>query len=368
MYKLAIYPFTQSSFPLYEFFPIFQPESEITHLASPVGLGLAGHDAGFATNRSDFGIIVQDNIDQTLNECDALLVPFGDLKTDSAFFDTFDVMCKAAEQGKTIFCASKLTRNQFRKLNSVAASLHYGFLEKKCHADYTTNTVYKPTAPVVFVHNLTVEADSFEVTLSLAQRFQRDGHRVSVIGARPEYNFLGMNGASLLLNFFFGNQFLSAIPQCIKVFHHYLRMIELHQRPDVILINIPGAAISTQNYYYAETGVYLYLMTQIVRPDYAVVCMPYTDLNFDTFRVIHNEMQSKFGCGLDFIHFSNVMLHAEQTRLTEKKQTLYRPAQEIIQQTKTLRKNNLPVYCALVDEERELLYQKLIKSISSEAV
>ena len=114
MYKLAIYPFTQSSFPLYEFFPIFQPEYEITHLVSPVGLGLAGHDAGFATNRSDFGIIVQDNIDQTLNECDALLVPFGDLKTDSAFFDTFDVMCKAAEQGKTIFCASKLTRNQFR--------------------------------------------------------------------------------------------------------------------------------------------------------------------------------------------------------------------------------------------------------------
>lgn len=85
MHKLAIYPFSPSASPLYEFLPIFRPEYEVAHLVSPVGLGLAGHDAGHATNRSNLGIIVHNDIDHALDECDALLVPFGEFKTDPAF-------------------------------------------------------------------------------------------------------------------------------------------------------------------------------------------------------------------------------------------------------------------------------------------
>lgn len=99
-----------------------------------------------------------------------------------------------------ILC-TKTNPQSVQKLKHVASSLHYGFHEKSYRAEYRTTNIYKPSVPVVFVHNLTLEADSFEVTLSLTQRFRRDGVRVSVIGARPEYNFLGMNGSSLLLNF-----------------------------------------------------------------------------------------------------------------------------------------------------------------------
>ena len=213
------------------------------------------------------------------------------------------------------------------------------------------------------MHNLTLEADSFEVTLSLTQRFRRDGVRVSVIGARPEYNFLGMNGSSLLLNFFYGNQRIDSVPECIKAFHHYLRTIELSQHPDVILINIPGAAIPTPNYY-NETGVYLYLMSQIVRPDYAVVCMPYADLTVDAFQTLHTNLQLKFSCGMDLVHFSNKVLHVEQARHSEKEQTLYLPEQEIINKTKTLRETGLPFYSALIEEEKESLYQSLLNKLT----
>lgn len=366
MHKLAIYPFSPSASPLYEFLPIFRPEYEVAHLVSPVGLGLAGHDAGHATNRSNLGIIVHNDIDHALDECDALLVPFGDLKTDPAFFDAFAVMCKAAEQGKTVFCAPKLTHSQYRKLNSMASSLHYGFHEKAYRAEYITTTMYSPSAPVVFVHNLTLEADSFEVTLSLAQRFQRDGHRVSVIGARPEYNFLGMNGASLLMNCFYGNQTYRSTPQYIQAFHHYLRIIELHQRPDVILVNIPGAAIPVRDLYYNEAGIYLFLLSRIVRSDYAIVCMPYTAFTPNAFHSIDEELRAKFGCGLDMIHFTNKGIHGEQARHTGKEQTIYLPEEEILQKAKMLRKNNIPAYCALVQEEREALYQGLLSKLTGD--
>ena len=364
MHKLAVYPFTKSSFPLCEFFPIFQQEYELTDLVSPVGLGLAGHDAGHATNRSNLGITVHSDISKAIDKCDALLVPFGALKNDLAFRDAFSVMNNAAQQGKTVFCAPRLTHSQYQKLHSAGQSFHYGFQEKPYRAQYATTNRYTPSVPVVFVHNLTVEADSLEVTLSLAQRFRRDGFRVSVIGARPEYNFFVFIVLYFLLDFFYGNQRLRSITQGIQAFHHYLRTVEISQKPDVILINIPGAAVSTQQLYYNESGVYLYLMTQIVRPDYAIVCAPYTEFAGDSFQVISNELHAKFGCGIDLVHLSNKFVHVEQTRHTGKEQTFYIPEQEAVQKALELRTENMPVYCALKHEERELLYQGLLKKLT----
>lgn len=364
MHKLAIYPFSPVSIPLCEFFSVFRPEYKVTDLVSPVGLGLAEHDAGHATNRSNLGITVHGDINKAIDECDALLVPFGDLKNDPAFRDAFAVMNNATRQRKTVFCAPRLTRSQYQKLHLTESSFHYGFQEKPYRTQYSTTSRYNPSVPVVFVHNLTVEADSFEVTLSLAQRFRRDGFHVSVIGARPEYNFLGMNGSSLLLDFFYGNQRIHSVSQGIQAFHHYLRTVEISQKPDVILINIPGAAVSTQQLYYSESGVYLYLMTQIVRPDYAIVCMPYTEFTGDEFQVISKELHAKFGCGIDLVHLSNKFVHTEQAHHTGKEQTLYLPEQEVAKKAKELREENMPVYCAMTHEEREFLYQELIKKLT----
>lgn len=58
MHKLVIYPYSPSCLPLCKFFPIFQSKYEFIDLVSPVGLSFAGHDAGFAANRSDLGIVV----------------------------------------------------------------------------------------------------------------------------------------------------------------------------------------------------------------------------------------------------------------------------------------------------------------------
>ena len=88
-------------------------------------------------------------------------------------------------------------------------------------------------------------------------------------------------------------------------------------------------------------------------------------ITVDAFQAIHKELKAKFGCGLDFIHFSNMALHAEQTRLTGKTQTFYRPVKKIQQETEALRQNNFPVYCVLSEQERKLLYQKLIEEMSA---
>ena len=247
MHKLAIYPFSPVSIPLCEFFPVFRPEYKVTDLVSPVGLGLAEHDAGHATNRSNLGITVHGDINKAIDECDALLVPFGDLKNDPAFRDAFAVMNNATRQRKTVFCAPRLTRSQYQKLHLTESSFHYGFQEKP---------------------------------------------------------------------------------------------------------------------YYSESGVYLYLMTQIVRPDYAIVCMPYTEFTGDEFQVISKELHAKFGCGIDLVHLSNKFVHTEQAHHTGKEQTLYLPEQEVAKKAKELREENVPVYCAMTHEEREFLYQELIKKLT----
>src|SRR5699024_8668393 len=108
------------------------------------------------------------------------------------------------------------------------------------------------------------------------------------------------------------------------------------------------------------------LMTQIVRPDYAIVCMPYTEFSVDSFQVVSKELYAKFGCGIDLVHLSNKFVHVEQTRHTGKEQTFYIPEQEATQKALKLRAENIPAYCALKHEERELLYRGLLKKLTGD--
>ena len=363
--RILLYPFSDQSLPLCQYFSVFSPEDQITAVVSPLGLGMDGHDAYYISNRPAQGIKVRTDLQQAIAECDALIVPFGNLKDDPIFQDAFDVMCYAAKKGKEVFCGSKLTSTQLKHLKEISKSLHYGFHEKATFYKKVVYGSYKPSVPIVFIHNLTMEADSFEVTLAIAQRFQRDGYRVSVVGARPEYNFLGMNGSSMMLDWFYGNQKLSTLPGTLQIFQHYLHSIEIDQNPDIILLNFPGAAIPIQELYPNESGVFAYIMSQTVRPDFSLVCMPFSDPTTEALQVVDKELCARFGIGLNAVHLSNRMIHAEQARHTGKEQSIYVTSQQAIQKAKGLREQSLPVFSALIEEEKEGLYRFIMNRLQS---
>lgn len=120
MRNVMIYPFSGRCLPLLLYFSKFKPEYRIAALVSPPGLGLTGYAPFHAANRiGESDLLVQSEVDESLQQCDALIVPFGDYKNDPSFSSAISVMRHAAELGKEIFCCVKLTSLQRRELKEI---------------------------------------------------------------------------------------------------------------------------------------------------------------------------------------------------------------------------------------------------------
>lgn len=365
MKKISIYPFTDSSLPLIEYLPIFLPDCEIVAVVSPLGLGLDGFDAAISANRTPIGITVQSDIQNAIDMSDIILVPHGSSE-DPVFQKVTEVIERTLRAGKDVWCGMSLTTKQLKELKSLCknstSKFCYGLDESFDWKHDTFYGEYTPSVPVVLVHNLTAEADSFEVTLSLAERFQKDGYQISVIGGRPEYNFFGMHGASLFLNSFYGDEKLSEIPLLLRLYVQYFRHIEAKEHPDVILVNYPGAAMGVKGVYQNESGVLTYLLTQAIRPDYAVVCMLYHEATVSEIRILDKELESRFNIGMDCIHTSNKVLHAEQSKQRNSLQTFYLPMERALEQSSKLRKE-FPAFCALQASQKDEMYRWILDSL-----
>lgn len=154
MHKAMLYPFTDKSIPLFLYFSKFQPEYEITVLVSPPGLGLAGHSPLYAANRGDnIPLLVQSDVEESLQQCDTLIVPFGNPQNDFSFCDAIPVVHHAAVLGKEIFCCLKLTNSQRKELKGICQAnggiWHDGFEESINTFKRIIYGNYKITAPRV---------------------------------------------------------------------------------------------------------------------------------------------------------------------------------------------------------------------------
>lgn len=373
MRDTMIYPFSDRCIPLLLYFPKFQSAYRITALVSPPGLGLAGHTPFYAANRmGQSSLLVQSDVESSLQQCDSLIVPFGDHEHDPAFGDVIEVIRDAAEMGKEIFCCLKLTNGQRREFKEICqrygAKWHDGLQEPINVYKKIIYSDHKINAPVVFVHNLGAEADSMEVTLSLAHRFLRDGYKTSVIGPSPEYNILGFHGSSLLLSALYGNEQLKNIPSFIKALSHYVHLVEVKENPDIILFHCPGSAVPMTGILQTDCGVYTYLISRAIRPDFSLVCMEFATPAAENIHAIHTELECQFGFGIDALHLSNRALHVETTKFLGVEQHVYLPEENALETVYSMRSeehSKIPVFNALSEKEQDLLYVHVVKTLGS---
>lgn len=371
MQNTIIYPFSSKCIPLLLYFAEIHPPYRISSLVSPPGLGLAGHSPFYAANRaSESSLLVQSDIESALHHCDALLVPFGDTKNDPSYYDVITVIHQAAKMRKEIFCCLKLSNIQRKMLKEICeqhgAIWHDGWQESINMRKHTSYGKHSISAPVIFIHNFGIEADCFEITLSLAHRFLKDGYKISVIGPAPEYNILGFHGSSLLLDALYGIEPLKLVPQFIKAINQYVHMVETIESPDVILFHCPGAAAPMSELIQNDSGVYTYLISRSIRPDFSLVCMAYSALTESAVQIIHKELEYQFGFGIDALHLSNRALHIETTKFTGTEQHVYLPENTALERINSIRLggyNSIPVFCALTEKEKDQLYNHVVRTL-----
>lgn len=314
--RLAVYPFDM------EFMPVLRHKEfldgyRITGLASPNGWGLCGKDAGYADGGSEIGILVNDRFEDLFDKCDTVMFVPHECKMDFVK-NIYPKIVSAIKAKKDIICSIELPENILDEIsgmckkNEVCFKYNNKKLSKELSVQYEIIT--QICTPVVFVLGIGEKTHKFHIQLSLRESFLRKGYKVSQVGSRQDCELLGFHS--------FPDFMFKDINESKKVvmFNHYIKSIEMSERPDVIIIGIPGGIMPFNNQFTNRFGILPYTVSQAVTPDATIFSALYNDYKEEYFTVLRKSVKYKLGFDLSCFNLANLQLDLntskEQNRIT----------------------------------------------------
>lgn len=282
------------------------------HPVSPSGYALWG-DAGLTDGKGIIGVNVTDDVEAMLAICDTVwLVPVQG--NEMALGLSFNVAQAALRLGKNVVSCIDLFPDQKDSLISLAnenqAEFHnanntYWTPEVYANLQEKLANAYIPNATVVAVGGLFPGLDQLDIVLSLHQTLQHEGYSVVSITNLKYSKLLELNNYPPVL---FKTEM--SIPDRIYFLNHYIQSIDALQKPDIILLELPGGILPQPKVTDNDFGVYSYMIGQAVLWDYFICAIPFgANLKGDKYVDIASACRERFGAAIDCYHMSNTCLN-----------------------------------------------------------
>jgi len=314
IYKIAIYPYSPEIDPILEHIFFLVPQYEIKSLISPKGWGYVGNDINLG--KSNFGkkITVRPSVDEIDDDINCILIPEFD-STEQFESTVITNIETVLPQINRIICNAHLKKANLKKLREICAnssiSCEFGIKnEIETKFDYYSKPRYETeshleeiSVPVIAVAGLFEKVDKFYTSLALRNMFINEGYKVSQIGARNYCEILGFHS--------FPEFMLSPeIDETKKIilFNRYVKQICDDERPDVVIIGIPGAIQSYNATITNHFGILHYMVSKSVIIDFLVVCTSVMTDESELLKLISQSCLYKFGCAVDCFHMSNLLI------------------------------------------------------------
>jgi len=313
--RATVYPYTNEFAPLLRYWPSDSPY-EIIHLVSPKGLALHGKDAAWADLGEPTGILVESDFLAALEDTDVLiLADYGAYEAPKGiqgyYLDNkLDISVKkamlAVDQGKEIVCLADLGDGRQRTLlnyakqkNAKVTLVSPSLGESEAFAE-GINRLSKITCPVVFVLGESENTSKFSVQLGLRANLEKQGYKVAVVGSR---GYCQLAGVHSLPSFMLDKSMDDA--EKIQAYRRYVLSIERHEKPDIMIIGVPGGIIPFTERLHNGYGIVPFLISNAVHPDMTVFCMNHWDhMVEDLYKSFENSLRYRLGCSLDCICIS----------------------------------------------------------------
>ncbi len=317
--KLLIYPYDG------EFSPILRHKNlienyNVVRLESPRGWGLTGRDGGEADGGGYLGITVTSDFEKSLDLCDAILFSESRNQVD---FDKFIMpkVISSIKRGKNIIFTIPLDCNTYNIILGECEKgrvdfKYYGIpidQEKSYKIDVNSEFLYNIDTPVIFVLGIGERTNKFEIQLALRENIIKMGYNVIQIGTRGYCELLGFHSFP---EFMYGGM-LSETNK-IALFNHFIKKLETNEKPDVIIIGVPGGIIPFNNKLTNRFGVLAYEVSQAVTPDSTVFSWYYEKYSTEYFNKMIDSIKYRLGCKVDCYNLTNVMFDWNNSRLENK--------------------------------------------------
>jgi peptide maturation system protein (TIGR04066 family) len=371
--KLAVYPYDLEFTPVLRHSDMLK-DYDIVKLISPKGWGLSGLDCGTLDGGAELGMIIEEDFDEAIKMCQSVLFLYSfneKYSHDKEFIRNMvtEKIYKAIEAGKNIVCDVKLGMDTINTIKELCSVKGVRFNNISAIGDPDNSNLIKIPGehrvsietPVVFVMGLSDQTNKFEIQLALREALIQKGYKVSQIGTRNICELLGFHAFP---HFMFGNSYEES--EKIVLFSHYVKNLEMTEKPDVIIIGVPGGIMPFNNIVTNKFGITAFEVSNAVLPDYVIFSILYEEFDEKYFQMLDETMSYKFGFEIDCFNLSNVKFDWAASEMDKDVSFITLNSGFIDKEIKNFSGVKKPVINAMSKEGIEIMINHLLKELNSE--
>lgn len=288
--RVLIYPYSRLLRPFVLYQGLLEDDMKITSVVSPGGWGLAGDVI------ESFGekYVVQTNFEKEISHCDC--VWFCEDEQHKLPEETLkDKLLKALKYGKKIIYTRKERFADIDLEPYVRKAAKY----KKRVEPMFMNKLLPIDVPVITILGNYKNTDQLEVQLALNYEFTKRGYKITSV--------IPMQSASL----FHAHRIPESVSRDqnnsndrIISMNHYLKVLTDDEKPDIMLLGIPGGIYPYDDTACIEFGQDIYETIHAVKSDFSILCSVYGAWIEEELEREKCVLKNRYQLAIDLIHLS----------------------------------------------------------------
>ena len=287
------------------------PGCEEIRFVTPEGWGADGEDFSSLDGGFPTGVQLSNDFDRALDKADAVLFADGPIPLPEKYL--LGKIAQALDAKKRVVL-EKIPEGLAGKLPLDRVEI----LQEDDPVSVTKPQMQDPEirtipVPVVFVLGTGPHTNKLEVQTALGKHFRERGYAVSQVASRNLGNFLGYHTVPESL---FSQA--ATTKDRIILLNRYFHKIYLRDKPEVMVIGLPGGIMPVNPIRFDELGEKAYLISQAVTPDAAVLCTYTFEFNQEYVKEMQAICQYRLGTAVKHLVVSGTgMGLSSETSQTE---------------------------------------------------
>ena len=302
MNRIAVFPYDENFYPFLKY-----SENmigfEISKVFSVRGWGYVGKKIFDVSDEISRNMLVEDISEKMdVEEFDIFLLAEPEHYVDENYI--IQIIDRIARMNKTIWIFKRLSDELIVKVNTICKQNR---VEVKIFSSMMESVtfdgeeiLYDISTPIIAVAGMGEKTNKMELQIDLAISLQKDKYKIVWISSRMKaVLYSGQRFPEFMYDEGVSEK------KKILMYNHYLKWIEQSEKPDVILVGIPGGIMPDSKKQVGYFGITSYEVLNAINPDYFIMSLYGNTLGKNYLDELRNVMKYKFNVEVDSFYVGN---------------------------------------------------------------
>lgn len=309
MKKIALYPYDVSNLHLLLHRAMINISGDdIIECVSPRGWGYENEDAGYKVG-IDTGVFVKSDFDSLVNDIDVLIIVDSILPLLDT--DIVEKIENVLANDKRVIVFRKMDIDleaQLVEKSRINRNLEVyvgNKLNLYTDIEIADTSIEEIPAAIVLVLGAGERCCKFDVQLELREGLLKNGYVLTQIGSKNYCEFFGFHSFP---DFMLDHSEYTEREKIIG-FNKYIKMLYMQERPDVIIVGVPGGVFAFDEYFNNNFGITNFYVSNAIAPDYVIFNSLYVDALSEYLETMKKRLNNRYGYETDQVFISNYALN-----------------------------------------------------------